>query len=146
MFLRLIPRTEVTKDHNGATAPLCELCVLCVRFPDLRLRQRVLRLARARFGGHRPPLQDWSALFLASGSGAFFSERGAGLFGEMGDGPFLFRGGGGFLDVAAGGGGLFGSRHRLLTFLFLSGGGGFLGGAGAIGFSAFAGGGVSLPR
>src|SRR2546423_5226193 len=62
----------------------------------------------------------------------------------MGNGAFLFRGGGGFLDVAAGGGGLFGSRHRALVFLFLSSGRGFLGGAGTIGFGAFAGGGVSL--
>src|SRR5207237_458599 len=88
---------------------------------------------------------DESVLPLpSSGRGAFLAEGGADFLWEMGDGAVLFCGGGGFLDVAAGGGALFGAGHNFLAFLFLSSGSGFLGGAGAIGFGAFAGGGVGL--
>ena len=64
----------------------------------------------------------------------------------MSNGALLFGGGGGFLDVAAGGGALFGAGHNCLAFLFLSSGSGFPGGAGAIGFGAFASGGMRLAR
>jgi hypothetical protein len=102
--------------------------------------------ASAGTASSSPTAGDSVLPFPPSGGGAFLAEGGAGLFWEMDDGALLFRGSGGFLDVAAGGGALFSSRHCLLTFLFLSGGGGFLRGAGAIGFGAFAGGGVGLPR